>query len=133
MMSNDMEDQISSMDAKTKEIYKQLLPRDQIQLLDVARFAKNKDLKTLISEGMIHPKSLELLIKSRQISGDMVNDCANIAIKDKEGRIKPFVPLDGIVGILQETRINRKIGNVGIVQREEIKDKLDTIDDSVVE
>ena len=40
--------------------------------------------------------------------------------------------MDGISWILQETRINRKIGNVGIIQREEIKDKLDTIDDSVV-
>lgn len=131
--SNAMDSQISSIDTKAKEIYQQLLPNDQIQLLDVARVAKNKDIRTLISEGMIDRRSLGLLIKSRQISGDMVNECVNIAIKDKEGRIKPFVPMDGVSWILQETRLNRKIGNVGIVQREDIKNKLDTIDDSLVE
>lgn len=125
--------QFSDLSANMAEINKHLLSWDEIKLLDFWLAAKQQSLWSLISNWIIDQKSLELLIRNQKVDWNMALDLSRIVVKDKKWWLKPLVELDGIMWIMQETRINRKIGNISILQRKKINENLENIDDSINE
>lgn len=125
--------QFSDLSANMTEINKHLLSWDEIKLLDFWLVAKQQSLWSLISNWIIDQKSLELLIRNQKVDWNMALDLSRIVVKDKKWWLKPLVELDGIMWIMQETRINRKIGNISILQRKKINENLENIDDSINE
>jgi hypothetical protein len=128
-----IDSKFSDLKREIAETKRHLLSWEEIKLLDFALIAKRKKIPELISDWIIDQKVLGFLMRNQKIEWNMALNISRMVMKNEEWQIKPLIELEGIMGIMQETRINRKIGNKGIVQREETNKNLESIDESIVD
>ncbi|MEI8091785.1 MAG: hypothetical protein WCG98_06310 [bacterium] len=83
-MAEELGSQVDTLNDKARQIQQQLLSHEEIQLLDVACVARGKSLEELVNSGIVRPKSLELLIRSRQVDGNMSAEFARMIVKNKD-------------------------------------------------
>jgi len=96
---------IQEQTEKYENIARQLVSEDELALLDVAHYAKDKSIGDMLAENIISPALASRFAKNGVLDGRFAKMMTNM-FDVKDGRYRPLVEMDGIAGIWQWTKAN---------------------------
>lgn len=96
---------IQKQTEKYEQLARQLISEDELALLDIAVYAKNKSINDMLAENFIHPALASRFAKNGVLDGRFAKIMTNV-FDVKDGQYRPLVEMDGIAGIWQRTKAN---------------------------
>ena len=99
------EEYIQEQTEKYENLARQLVSEDELALLDVAHYAKDKSIGDMLAENVISPALASRFAKNGVLDGRFAKIMTNM-FDVKDGKYRPLVEMDGIAGIWQWTKAN---------------------------
>lgn len=84
--------------AQYEQLARQLISEDELALLDVAHYAKDKSISDMLAENVISPALASHFAKNGVLDGRFAKIMTNM-FDVKDGKYRPLVEMDGIAGI----------------------------------
>lgn len=92
------QEHIQQQTEKYEQLARQLISEDELALLDVAHYAKDKSIPDMLAENTINPALASRFAKNGVLDGRFAKIMTNM-FDVQDGQYRPLVEMDGIAGI----------------------------------
>ena len=104
------------VESNIRDIKKYIIPKQEIDLLDVWLVARQNNIAYLLEKRMIDPEVLEVLVRNKQLKGNLSNEFARIIQVNENWVVKPLIELDWITWIFQQGKAQTMLQNIMVRQ-----------------
>lgn len=113
---SDLNTKLSLIENNIQNIGKNIIPKWEIDLLDVWLVARKNNISSLVNKNLIHPEVLEVLVRNKQVSGNLSSELSRVIQVNENWIVKPLIELDWITWIFQQEKAQTMLQNIIVKQ-----------------
>lgn len=113
---SELSQKLSLVESNIQNIGKYVVPKWEIDLLDVWLVARQNNINYLLRKKMIHPEVLEVLVRNKQVRGNLSTELSRIIQVNENWIVKPLIELDWITWIFQQEKAQTMLQNIIVKQ-----------------